>query len=121
MPPVALDGALVERARAAFAQISPASRVYGRIRGSAAAQAVPSWRPRNAMGPLGSALFTRRSGRSLDDGVPGLFTPAGYYGVFMTAMAPAIRDAAAESWVFGAKTDLAEDTAKQAALETEVD
>ena len=120
LPAVELDGALVEQARSVFGRVSPATRVYGRIRRAAAAAAVPAWRPRDAMGPLGAVLFTRTSGRPLDDGVPGFLTPAGFYGVYLPALAPAIRAVAAENWVIGAKTGVADDSAKLAALETEV-
>ena len=57
LPTITLDGNLVERARAVFGRASPAARVYGRIRRSPQAAAVPSWRPRDAMGPLGAVLF----------------------------------------------------------------
>ncbi len=117
LPAVQLDGALVEQARSVFGRVSPATRVYGRIRSAAT---VPAWRPRDAMGPLGALLFTRASGRPLDEGVPGFLTAAGFYGVYLPALAPAIRAVAAESWVIGAKTGVADDSAKLAALETEV-
>ncbi len=120
LPAVALDGALVEQARSVFGRVSPAARVYGRIRRAAPAAAVPAWRPRDAMGPLGAVLFARTSGHPLDEGVPGFLTPAGFYGAYLPALAPAIRAVAAESWVVGAKTGVADDSAKMAALETEV-
>ena len=86
LPAVQLDGALVEQARSVFGRVSPATRVYGRIR--SAATAVPAWRPRDAMGPLGALLFTRASGRPLDEGVPGFLTAAGFYGVYLPALGP---------------------------------
>ena len=99
LPSLALDGGLVERARAVFGRASPAARVYGRIRRSSEAAAVPPWLPRDAMGPLGAVLFVRQSGRALVDGVPGFFTPAGFYGVYQPALGPAIQAVAAENWV----------------------
>jgi type VI secretion system protein ImpL len=45
LPPVPLDGALVESARATFSRVSVAERVYSRIRDSAAAAQVPPWVP----------------------------------------------------------------------------
>lgn len=118
LPPIELDGGLVERARAVFARISPASRVYATIRQTSE---LPAWSPRVAMGPIGAVLFTRRSGRSLDDGVPGLLTAAGFYEAFLPRLASAIRAVASESWVTGSSTGSAENTARLAALETEVD
>ncbi len=121
LPTAVLDGGLVERARAVFGRVSPAMRVYGRIRHSRAAAALPSWQPKEAMGPLGALLFVRQSGRSLDDGLPGFFTPAGFYGVYEPALAPTIQAVAAENWVVGGRTDMAGNTAQLAALEASVD
>ena len=118
LPPITLDGALVERARATFSQVTPGARVYARIRQSAVP--VAPWRPRDALGPLGAPLFTRTSGKKLDDGVPGLLTAAGYRTALLPALNPAIRAVAAESWVWGARTGLADDPAALAAVETEV-
>lgn len=118
LPAVPLDGALVERARATFSQVSPGARVYARIRQSAVALA--PWRPRESLGALGAPLFTRVSGKRLDDGVPGFFTAAGYRTALLPALDPAIRAVAAESWVWGARTGLAEDPAALSAVETEV-
>jgi type VI secretion system protein ImpL len=42
---VPLDGTLIEDARRTFSRVSLADRVYGTIRGSQAARALPPWRP----------------------------------------------------------------------------
>ncbi len=118
LPPVTLDGALVERARANFSQVSPGARAYARIKQTA--PAVTAWRPRDSLGALGAPLFTRPSGKRLDEGVPGFFTAEGYRTALLPALNPTIRGLAAESWVWGARTGLAEDPAAVAAVETEV-
>jgi type VI secretion system protein ImpL len=120
LPAVALDGALLQRARDGFALVSPAARVYARIRGSVATAGLPPWRPRDALGVLGATLFMRSSGRGLDEGVPGLFTAAGFYGVLLPSVGPAIRLAASESWVLGARSPLAENPAAAVQLEQAV-
>jgi len=119
LPAVALDGAMVDRARTNFGRVSPAARVYARISRSAAARNAPPWRARDALGVLGAPLFTRSSGRPLDEGVPGFLTAAGYRGVLLPALNPAIRAVAAESWVLGARTGLADDPAALSAVEAE--
>ncbi len=53
LPQVALDGALIEAARATFSRVPLANRVYSRIAPSAAAQALPPWRPADALGAAG--------------------------------------------------------------------
>ncbi len=119
LPAVALDGALVERARATFGQVSPGVRVYGRIRQSAAAERAPAWRPRDVLGPLGAPLFVRASGKPLDEAVPGFLTAAGFHGVLLPSLGPAIHAVAAESWVLGAGTGLGDDPAALLAVERE--
>ena len=101
LPPVPLDGALVESARATFSRVSVAERVYSRIRDSAAAAQVPPWVPGDAMGAAGAGLFTRASGKPLTEGVPGFYTPAGFHLVLLPALTHAAQDVANESWVLG--------------------
>ena len=120
LPAMTLDGGLVERARAVFSRISPAMRAYSRIKRSSEAAAAPPWRPKDAMPPDGSLLFQRTSGRELDEGPPGLLTAAGFYGIYLPTLAPAIRAVAAESWVLGGTREMAGDTAKLAAVEAVV-
>ena len=101
LPPVPLDGALVEAARATFSRVSLAERVYSRIRDSAAASQVPPWIPGDAMGPAGVGLFTRASGKPLTDGIPGFYTVNGFHNVLLPALTHAAQDVANESWVLG--------------------
>ena len=119
LPETALDGGLVAAARSRFARVPAAERVLDRIRGSAAAQALAPWQPRDAVGPVGAALFTRASGRPLEDGIPGFLTRRGLHGALLPALAPAIRAIAAESWVLGTRTGLATDAAALRILEDE--
>ncbi len=101
LPPVPLDGALVESARATFSRVSVAARVYSRIRGSAEAAAVPPWVPGDAMGAAGAGLFSRASGKPLTEGIPGFFTVKGFHLVLLPALTHASKDVADESWVLG--------------------
>src|SRR5205807_1130898 len=64
LPAITLDGELVAAARANFAQVSPAQRIYSRIRPSSAAVSLPPWRPIDVVGPAGAVVFVRASGRS---------------------------------------------------------
>ncbi len=101
LPPVPLDGALIADARASFGRVSLAERVYSRVRPAEAAATLPPWRPADALGPLGSALFVRASGRPLADGVPGFLTPDGFRRALLPGLPAAVRAVAAESWVLG--------------------
>ncbi len=120
LPPITLDGGLVEAARATFSRVSLAARVYGRIRAEANAKTVPDWTPARAVGPAGSEVFTRPSGRPLTDGIPGLFTAAGFHDVLLRDLPATTRAVADESWVLGHTQAIPAEGPALASLETDV-
>ena len=121
LPPIDLDGQLVENARRTFSRVTLAERVYSRIRPSASAQRIPAWTPADALGASGQRVFVRPSGKKLTDGVPGFFTVEGFHRVLLPSLAPKMREVLGESWVLGKNTvvDLATDPAVRT-LETDV-
>ncbi len=121
LPPISLDGALVEGARATFSRVSLAERIYGRLRTEAAAAMLPDWAPASALGPDGRRLFRYASGRPLTAGVPGLFTASGYRDVLQRDLPDATRQAAGESWVLGHAEQVPTEGPQVAALETGVE
>jgi type VI secretion system protein ImpL len=120
LPQMTLDGALVAQARATFATVSMAARVYSRIRPSAAAQRVPPWRPSDSLGVVGATLFTRASGQKLTDGIPGFFTVDGFHTVLLPALASAAKDVASESWVLGERIQFDPNGPQMLALQHDV-
>jgi type VI secretion system protein ImpL len=120
LPAVPLYDALVAQARTTFSRVSLASRTYSRIMSSAAAQSLPPWKPSDALGPAGVRVFTRASGKKLNDGVPGFFTVDGFHKVLLPALAAATREVASESWVMGQKVPVSLDNAQQAELANRV-
>lgn len=100
LPAIALDGPLVAAARGAIGQVPLAQRAYSRLKPLIAGK-FPPVRPGEVLGPAGAKVFLRLSGRDLDDGVPGLFTVAGFRQGVLPNLARAARDAAAEGWVLG--------------------
>jgi type VI secretion system protein ImpL len=98
---VPLDGALIEDAQRTFSRVSLAERVYGTIRGSQHARALPPWRPADAAGASGVRVFIRRSGAPLTEGVPGFYTIDGFYKVLQPNLPAATTQVASESWVLG--------------------
>jgi type VI secretion system protein ImpL len=120
LPNIALDGALIEAARATFSRVPLASRVYSRIAPSAAAQAAAPWRPADSLGASGARIFVRASGKPLTDGVPGFYTVNGFYTVLLPALASATKQVANESWVLGSRSELAPDGAEAVRLERDV-
>ena len=118
LPPVTLDTALVAAARAGISRVPLAERVYATIRSSAAAAALPIWRPFNQLGLAGVQVFTRASGKPMTDGIPGFFTSQGFTAVLAPSLATASQRVAAEAWVTGSRSEVA--PAEQQALEVAV-
>ncbi len=100
LPPVSLDGALVQAARATFSRVSLAQRVYDRVQTGSDAQSLGDWTPASALGDAGVRLFTRLSGKTLNDGVPGFYTATGY-DVLLHDLPATTQAIAGESWVLG--------------------
>jgi type VI secretion system protein ImpL len=120
LPPVTLDGALVQAARATFSRVSLAERVYSRLRADAGAQSLPDWTPADALGPSGVEMFIRPSGRKLTEGIPGFFTSAGFHGALLHNLAATTRAVAGESWVLGHAEQIPTEGPEVAALEQSV-
>jgi type VI secretion system protein ImpL len=120
LPAIPLDGALIAEARATFSRVPLANRIYSRIAPSAAARAVPPWRPSQALGAAGAHIFLRASGRPLDAGIPGFYTVRGFHDVLLPALGNVTEEVARESWVLGTNSTLAPDSAQARRIEREV-
>jgi type VI secretion system protein ImpL len=97
-----------------------AQRVYSRIRPSATAQRIPPWRPADALGPAGVALFVRASGKRLSDGIPGFFTIDGFHKVLLPSLSIAANSVITESWVLGERIEFDPNGPQMRALERDV-
>jgi type VI secretion system protein ImpL len=120
LPQIRLDAALLAKARATFSRVPIASRVYSRIAPLGAAQAVPPWRPADALGAAGVRIFVRASGKPLTDGIPGFYTIEGFYRVLQPALADATKQVASESWVLGFRSQISLNSAEAQRLEQDV-
>ncbi len=118
LPAVPLDGRLIEDARRTFSRVSLAERVYSRLRPLAAN--VPAWTPGAALGASGAPLFVRASGKPLTDGIPGLYTRKGFYGVVLPSLPLAVKQVASESWVLGANARIDPTSPETVNLERDV-
>ena len=98
---VRTDDALIGDVRAALSRTPFPQRVYDRLKRQGVGD-FPDFRIAAAGGPSSALVFTRRSGKSLNEGVPGLYTYDGYHKGFTKALDDVIRDLAAEEvWVLG--------------------
>ncbi len=96
------DQALVDEMRKQLAASSLAERAYSRLKRLGAGDGVPEFRVSEAGGAQAALVFTRASGTPLSQGIPPLFTVAGYDKGFR-AQAPVIvkQLGEEESWVIG--------------------
>lgn len=117
---VILDGELVRRARIAFGHVTPAQRIYGRLRDLPIPDNLHDWTPQSALGNGEVTVFARRSGAALTDGVPAFFTGAGYAAIVRQELPGAARAVANESWVVGHDTAVSVRGSDATDLEREV-
>ncbi len=106
LPPLSLDGALVAQMREVLGRVPVADRAYAAIRAAPTTARLVPWRPLDALGPAGAQIFLRSSGKSMADGIPGLYTADGFRKVVLPAIDAATRTAAGESWVLGSRAEL---------------
>jgi type VI secretion system protein ImpL len=101
LPPIGLDGSVIELARRTLLQSPLAGRAYNAMKHGPAARKLPDWRISDNAGPAADRVFQRSSGKLLSDGIPGFYTYEGYYKVFLPSLTTVALDMARESWVLG--------------------
>ena len=99
--PLALDGKLIKDARDVLNTGPLAQRVYSRLQRGGVGDQVADFSIPSAGGDLAALVLTRPSGKSMTEGIPALYTYAGYYGYFDDAVEALIGAAAADAWVLG--------------------
>ena len=100
--PFVEDDALVRDAREHLAKVSPAERIYKRIRAELATRGFPDFKLADNAGDKGPQVFRRASGETELRGVPGLFTFNGYRdGFSKEADKLALSIGGEEAWVLG--------------------
>ncbi len=97
---LALDGNLVQSARATLTQLPLSRRGYALFSESEVIASLPTWRASDHLGP-NAAIFRRRSGQPLDQGIPGQFTYHAFHQLVLDEIDLAAADVAAEYWVLG--------------------
>ncbi len=101
MVALTLDEKLVTEARDALRAKSPAERVYEVVRSSPKTRALNEWRPADKAGSGGDLLFQRASGKSLREGIPGVFTRDGFYASVLADIDALSDRFVSEGWVVG--------------------
>ena len=120
LTPIALNANLVAQSRAVLLRMPPAERVYSLIKTHPKITSLPEWRPADHAGPAVARALIRTSGRSLAEGIPGLYTHDGYFFGFRPLLPQAASEVERESWVLGTQAKIADDPASIARLKTDV-
>jgi len=104
--PYAKDDALVDRAQAALNRAPLSQRVYGRLKRLLLKQTdIKPVSLVDLAGPQTELAFSRKSGKTVTDGVPGLFTSQGYWKAFNDNIDPVTDTLRKEDvWVLNSKT-----------------
>jgi type VI secretion system protein ImpL len=103
--PFPIDDVLVAEARARLGRYTQAQRLYFQIKGIANEQVqgkLPEFTLVAAVGPESKLVFSRNSGKSLDQGLPALFTRDGYRTFANVLQDRRLLVQLDESWVLGA-------------------
>ena len=96
------DSALIQDARARLVGYTLAQRVYSRLKRKLWNNQLPDFSIARVAGEQAAAVFKRRSGKSITDGVPSLYSYRGYYELFLPEIDPAIRMIGQDdAWVLG--------------------
>ena len=98
---IPLNTALIEQVRGILNREPLAEYSYNRILRSPRVQALPEWTVAENGGAGSGKVFVLRSGKSLDSGMPGIFTWAGYHNTFLPLMPTVTQDIAEDAWVLG--------------------
>jgi type VI secretion system protein ImpL len=96
-----VDNELVEQSRAAMRSASLAALMYSRLRIGYAGESGEAVRLDLAAGPGAPLIFVRRSGKSLSEPVPALYTRPVFEEISTTGKLSLAKDFAADAWVFG--------------------
>lgn len=105
--PLALDADLVRRAREVLSRVPLADRIYAQLKQHGVSKTIPDFRITDAAGPDAAFVFVRKSGLPLTQGIPALYTYAGYKDAFSKQSFRLIGSLAKESWIFGSRSQLA--------------
>jgi type VI secretion system protein ImpL len=104
------DQALIDQVRHQLAAASLAERAYSRLKRLGAGEGAADFRVSDAAGPQGALVFTRASGAPLSQGIPALFTVAGFDKGFRAQAPLIVRQLGEEqAWVLGPAAGAASD------------
>lgn len=96
-----LEAQIIADARKQLSIMPMAERAYSRLKMTANAARLPSFRLSMLLGSMADKLFERRSGESLQEGINGFYTSNGYQTVFLPEKDNMIQNLLEDTWVYG--------------------
>ncbi len=99
--PRPLDLHLIRQAQAALVRVPAAARIYGRLKRELAYTEIADFRISDAAGRDAPLVFRRESGSPLNEGIPGLYTYAGFHRYFLPESKNLAERLTNESWILG--------------------
>jgi type VI secretion system protein ImpL len=99
--PLALDAQLIQNARDVLNASPLATRIYAHVQREGVGKDIPDFTIAGAAGNLAMLVLTRPSGKPMTQGIPALYTYAGYHRAFQPAVDRLISASAEEAWVLG--------------------
>ncbi|MCC5863637.1 MAG: type VI secretion system membrane subunit TssM [Wenzhouxiangella sp.] len=100
--PFELDEYLIADTRTVLRAVPLARRILQRLEIEAEySRDVRPFRVSEQAGPQAELVFQRASGRSLDEGISGLYTYAGYHRIFRPELRSIVTELLGETWVLG--------------------
>ncbi|MEM1385068.1 MAG: type VI secretion system membrane subunit TssM [Pseudomonadota bacterium] len=120
MQEIALNGPMVEQIQAILSETPLAERIYNGIVKSPQARAVPEFRLTEAGGPATARVLARPSGKTLSEGVEGIFTHDGFNDVFLPEALTVATRIQKESWVLGPRGEAEQTPGNLARLSRDV-
>lgn len=120
LPEIALNGSLVDQTRSILLRVPLAERAYNIIKTHPKITALPEWRISEHAGPAVARALVRPSGRSLAEGIPGLYTHDGYFLAFRPLLPDIAKEVAQESWVLGPQAKTTDDAVAVGRLQRDV-
>ncbi|WP_428459098.1 type VI secretion system membrane subunit TssM [Photobacterium makurazakiensis] len=103
----------IKVARSILTQMPLAERAYQRLKLEYTNSHVPDFKLTSVLGSQSLKIFHRFSGKSLNEGISGLYTYNGFHSVFQLESQRIVKRLMEDSWVYGDDLLLAETTKKQ--------
>jgi len=103
-----LDQTLIARVRNNLLRAPLANRVYNRIKLAPQVRSALPFRLGDALGPDATLVFDRKSGKSLDEDIPALFTYQGYHKLFLKEHLDIAGNLLEERWILGPELEQTE-------------